>query len=68
MKNIFLNLGIFEKYNAFILSLDYQSKIRACVLFGIYKRSYFNINKSCWNIGYIFIGYKNIVDLITKRG
>lgn len=58
------NIGIKDKYSGFIFSIDYHNQYRACVLIGIFKRYYFNINKSCLNLGYLFIGYKNIISLL----
>lgn len=65
---VFLSKGYKEKYSGFNLSIDYISKDRlhSCVLLGIYKRPFWNVNKKCLNIGYIFIGYKNIINLLMK--
>lgn len=64
MKNLFINFGFKEKYNGFLISLDYQTNFRACVLIGIYKRFYLQFNRNGLNLGFIYIGYKNIFSLL----
>lgn len=61
---IVIGKGWHDKDSGFLISLDYISTLRACVLIGIYKRFYFQINKKCLNLGYLFIGYSNIISLL----
>ena len=62
---ISIHQGIKEKYNGFLLSIDYISKdkLSSGVICGIYKRPFYNINKHNINLGYLYISLKNFYKL-----
>lgn len=52
-----INYGYKNKYNGFIISLDYTSIIKTCIILGLFKRWSWHFDKKNFCFGFLYANF-----------